>query len=100
MTTCAAGANVDGVVALDVGVPNVALLLGVNVEGAFGGGPETVGGLFAASSAFYLRSLSLPASMMPDRVPVKKVAIGIINSKNFWSIGEIAFNGCVTKIIE
>jgi hypothetical protein len=33
-----------------------------------------------------------------DSVPVKNVAIGIINSKNFWSIGEIAFSGCVTKI--
>jgi hypothetical protein len=38
--------------------------------------------------------------MIPDRVPVKNVAIGIINSKNFWSIGLIAFNGCVTKMIE
>lgn len=26
---------------------------------------------------------SLPASMMPDNVPVRNVAIGIINSKNF-----------------
>ena len=90
VTTCAAGANVA---ALGVGVPNVALLLGALVDGAFGGGPETVGGLFAASSAFALRSLSLPANIMPDRVPVKNVAIGIINSKNFWSIGLIAFNG-------
>ena len=97
VTTCGAGAKVA---ALDVGVPNVALLLGALVEGVLGGGPETTGGLFAASSAFALRSLSLPASMMPDKVPVKNVAIGIINSKNFWSIGLIAFNGCVTKIIE
>jgi len=51
VTTCAAGANVA---ALGVGVPNVALLLGALVDGAFGGGPETVGGLFAASSAFAL----------------------------------------------
>ena len=64
------------------------------------GGPETTGGLFAASNAFALRSLSPPANIIPDSVPVKNVAIGIINSKNFWSIGEIAFNGCVTKIIE
>ena len=58
----------------------------------FGAG-ETGVGLLAASSAFPLRSLSLPANIMPDRVPVKNVAIGIINSKNFWSIGEIAFSG-------
>ena len=69
-------------------------------DGSLFGGPETTGGLFAASNAFARNSLSLPANMIPDRVPVKNVAIGIINSKNFWSIGEIAFNGCVTKIIE
>ena len=57
------------------------------------GAGETGVGLLAASSAFPLRSLSLPANIMPDRVPVKNVAIGIINSKNFWSIGEIAFSG-------
>ena len=64
------------------------------------GGPETTGGLFAASNAFARNSLSLPANMIPLSVPVKNVAIGIINSKNFWSIGEIAFNGCVTNMIE
>ena len=69
-------------------------------DGSLFGGAETTGGLFAASNAFPLRSLSLPANMIPDRVPVKNVAIGIINSKNFWSIGEIAFNGCVTNMIE
>ena len=92
-----------GVAELIVGVPNPVLLLElveVVVLGAFGGGPETVGGLFAASNALALKSLSLPANIIPDKVPVKNVAIGIINSKNFWSIGEIAFNGCVTKIIE
>ena len=71
-----------------------------DVVGAFGGGPETTGGLLAASSAFALKSLSLPANIIPDKVPVKNVAIGIINSKNFWSIGLMAFNGCVTKINE
>ena len=39
--------------------------------------------LLAASSALALRSLSLPASIIPDRVPVKNVAIGMISSKNF-----------------
>ena len=58
----------------------------------FGAG-ETGVGLVAASIALPLRSLSLPANIMPDKVPVKNVAIGIINSKNFWSIGEIAFSG-------
>ena len=39
--------------------------------------------LFAASRALACRSLSPPASMIPLRVPVKNVAIGIISSKNF-----------------
>lgn len=43
----------------------------------------TVGALLAASSALALRSLSLPANMIPLNVPVKNVAIGMINSKNF-----------------
>ena len=87
---------------LDTGAekPDVEGTLGVKDDGSFFGAGDTGVGLFAASSAFALRSLSLPANMIPDRVPVKNVAIGIINSKNFWSIGEIAFNGCVTKIIE
>ena len=58
----------------------------------FGAG-ETGVGLFAASNAFACKSLSPPANMIPDNVPVKNVAIGIIISKNFWSIGLIAFNG-------
>ena len=62
-------------------------------DGAGVGAGDTGVGLLAASSAFPLRSLSLPANMIPDSVPVKNVAIGIINSKNFWSIGEIAFKG-------
>ena len=72
---------------------------GVEFDNATG-----VGGLshpeFAAFSAAACESLSPPANIMPDRVPVKNVAIGTISSKNFWSIGEIAFNGCVTKINE
>jgi hypothetical protein len=47
------------------------------------GAGDTGVGLLAASNAFPLRSLSLPANIMPDNVPVKNVAIGIINSKNF-----------------
>ena len=39
--------------------------------------------LLAAFRASILASLSLPASMIPDSVPVKNVAIGMINSKNF-----------------
>ena len=39
--------------------------------------------LLAAFSASILASLSLPASIIPERVPVKNVAIGMISSKNF-----------------
>jgi hypothetical protein len=70
----------------------------LGVDGVGAGGlfhPE-----FAACSAAFCASLSLPANIIPDRVPVKNVAIGTINSKNFWSIGEIALSGCVTKISE
>jgi hypothetical protein len=70
--------------------------VGAGVGAGAGGG----GGLFADSSAFALKSLSLPASMIPDKVPVKNVAIGIINSKNLLSTGLIPFMGCVTKMIE
>ena len=73
--------------------PVVEGMLDVRDAGSFFGAGETGVGLLAASSAFPLRSLSLPANIMPDSVPVKNVAIGIINSKNFWSIGEIAFSG-------
>ena len=38
--------------------------------------------LLANSNAFICASLSPPANMIPDNVPVKNVAIGIINSKN------------------
>ena len=54
----------------------------------------------ADCSANFCASLSPPANIIPDNVPVKNVAIGIINSKNFWSIGEIALSGCVTKMME
>jgi hypothetical protein len=60
--------------------------------------PLKISGVEQVSAS--LSSLDVPANMMPDRVPVKNVAIGTINSKNFWSIGEIAFSGCVTKIKE
>ena len=39
--------------------------------------------LFAASNACFCASGLLPASIMPDNVPVRNVAIGIISSKNF-----------------
>lgn len=62
---------------------------------------DTGAGLVAASRAFILASLSsLPANIIPDRIPVKNVEIGISISKNFWSIGDIALRGCVTNIIE
>jgi len=70
---------------------------GVDPEGA----GETGVGLVAASIAFILASLSpLSANIIPERIPVKNVEIGINISKNFWSIGDIALSGCVTNIIE
>ncbi|MGA0108759.1 MAG: hypothetical protein ACO3IA_06400, partial [Candidatus Nanopelagicales bacterium] len=48
-----------------------------------GADEEGVGGRVAASKAFICASLSLPASIIPDNVPVRNVAIGIISSKNF-----------------
>jgi hypothetical protein len=91
-----------------LGIPPMAIGLGgipIPPIGELIGVAGGVAGLFvqpevAACSAAFCASLSPPANMIPDRVPVKNVAIGIINSKNFWSIGLIAFNGCVTKIIE
>ena len=53
--------------------------IGAGVEGA----DETLTSLLAASNALALRSLSPPANIIPLSVPVKKVAIGMINSKNF-----------------
>ena len=70
--------------------------LGAGVVGA----GDTVVCRVAACNAIFCASLSPPANMMPDNVPVKNVAIGITNSKNFWSIGEMALSGCVTKINE
>ena len=68
------------------------------VEGVDG---EGVVGLVAASIAFIFASLSpLSANIIPDKIPVRKVEIGTSISKNFWSMGEIAFKGCVTKIME
>ena len=58
------------------------LKLGVGVDGVVGAG-DTVVGRVAACSAIFCASLSPPANMIPDNVPVKNVAIGIINSKNF-----------------
>ncbi|NDC22871.1 MAG: hypothetical protein EB078_08545 [Proteobacteria bacterium] len=51
--------------------------------GAGVGAGDTGVGLLAASNAFAFKSLSPPANIIPDNVPVKNVAIGIINSKNF-----------------
>ena len=94
-----AGPN-DGAAA---GVPNGELsalgaadLLNPKFIGA--GGAEGGGGLLAASNALARRSLSSPANMMPDRVPVKNVAMGMINSKNLLSTGLIPFMGCVTNM--
>ena len=70
--------------------------VGAGADGGAGGGA-----LFVLASIAALRSsLSSPANMIPDRVPVKNVAIGIINSKNLLSTGDIPFIGCVTKISE
>jgi hypothetical protein len=68
----------NGLVVGDTGVNG----LGADTLDVVGEG-LTVVGLVAASSAFIRASLSLPANMIPERVPVKNVAIGIINSKNF-----------------
>ena len=54
----------------------------------------------AASMALAFKSLSLPASMMPLKMPVRNVDMGTSISKNFWSIGEMALSGCVTNMIE
>ena len=88
-----------GLLKLAVAPPKLALALNPLGAGVVGAG-LTAGALLAASNALALRSLSPPANMIPLSVPVKNVAIGIINSKNFWSIGLIAFNGCFTKINE
>ena len=79
------GVDTDGVEAKGVGrfsPPE-------NPPGVVGGGAD----LDAASIAFALKSLSSPANMIPDNVPVRNVAIGIINSKNLLSTGLIPFIG-------
>ena len=58
------------------GIPGLGGIVGA--AGAVGAGLAV-----AASIAFFLASGSLPANIMPDNVPVRNVAIGIINSKNF-----------------
>ena len=72
----------DGLLKLAVAPPKLALALNPLGLGVVGAG-LTVGALLAASSALALKSLSPPANMIPLSVPVKNVAIGIINSKNF-----------------
>ena len=75
--------------------PGVLAAVGMELTGrACGTAPA------AASRALALRSLSLPASMIPESVPVRNVAMGMINSKNFWSMGLMALSGCVTNMIE
>jgi len=86
------GSNREGATGIDI------ILDIEGTEGTAGGGAEGGGGLFAASNAFAWRSLSLPASMIPESVPVRNVATGIINSKNLLSTGLMPFMGCVTKI--
>ncbi len=62
------------------GVPNplVAGVVGMELTGrAWGTAPA------AASRALAFKSLSLPANMIPLKVPVRNVAMGMISSKNF-----------------
>ena len=62
------------------GVPNppAAGVVGMELTGlAWGTAPA------AASRARAFKSLSLPASMIPLKVPVRNVAMGMISSKNF-----------------
>ena len=63
-----------------LGVPNPPMAGVVDMEltgRAWGTAPA------AASRARAFKSLSLPASMIPLKVPVRNVAMGMINSKNF-----------------
>ena len=55
---------------------------------------------FARLMPVMAASLPVPASMIPLRVPVRNVAMGMISSKNFESTGEMAFKGCVTNMME
>jgi hypothetical protein len=38
--------------------------------------------------------------MMPDRIPQRNYATGMMTSKNFWSIGLMALSGCWTNMTE
>ena len=96
-----------GVVLLAIAVESIGAGMGAGMGagglGDTGAGELVTGGgadFVAASMALPRRSLSSPASMMPDNVPVKNVAIGMINSKNLLSTGLMPFMGCVTKINE
>jgi hypothetical protein len=72
-------------------VPNVELLPDEKLVGPLLNPPElgVVGAgltgvdLVAACNAIFCASLSPPANIIPDNVPVKNVAIGTISSKNF-----------------
>jgi len=44
-------------------------------------------------------SLPVPANMIPLKVPVKKVAMGMISSKNLLSTGLMALSGWVTNMM-
>ena len=57
---------------------------------ATGGGEEIGFGGVGAGGEIGFTFLSPFDNMIPERVPVKNVAIGIINSKNLESIGAIA----------
>lgn len=76
----------EGRLKLMLAPPKLALALkppGVDGAGGVDGLGLIVGALLAASSALARRSLSLPANMIPLKVPVKNVAMGMISSKNF-----------------
>lgn len=99
------GGGVDAAGAGGGGMPagglNVAGLLNDDTIPLVLGEPPPTGvgaDLLAASMALPRSSLSSPANMIPDSVPVKNVAMGIMSSKNLLSTGLIPFMGCVTNI--
>jgi len=67
--------------------------------GAGAAGAVPLAALAPCAAPVMNASLPVPASMIPLKVPVKKVAMGIINSKNLLSTGLIAFRGWVTNMI-
>ena len=86
----AGGAGGAGGVIGVAGIPIDGIGLGILGTDPKGDGDVGVGlgltdvGLVAASIAFILPSLSsFPANIIPERIPVKKVEIGINSSKNF-----------------